>query len=56
VARLQRELYQEVDSDLKVDSIFGSETERTVELYQLIKGLQPDAVVGPKTWHALGAC
>lgn len=56
VTRLQRELNQVIGPPLRVDSIFGKETETSVIALQLSRNLSPDAVVGPKTWHALGVC
>jgi hypothetical protein len=40
--------------DLKVDGIFGAETEKAVRQFQADKGLTVDGVVGKKTWSALG--
>ncbi|MGH6821688.1 MAG: glycoside hydrolase family protein, partial [Methylocella sp.] len=37
-----------------VDGSFGSVTEKAVVAFQKAKGLKPDAVVGAKTWAALG--
>lgn len=36
-----------------VDGIFGSGTQEIVTQYQALKGLNPDGVVGPKTWEFL---
>jgi peptidoglycan hydrolase-like protein with peptidoglycan-binding domain len=41
---------------LSVDAIYGKKTEERVVAYQQIINDIPDAVVGPETWHALGAC
>ncbi len=40
--------------DLKVDGIFGKETEKAVRQFQADHGLTVDGVVGRKTWAALG--
>ena len=40
--------------DLKVDGIFGAETEKAVRQFQADHGLTVDGVVGKKTWAALG--
>lgn len=39
---------------IAADGIFGADTERTVKQWQLKHGLNPDGVVGPKTWISLG--
>ena len=40
--------------DLKVDGVFGAETEKAVRQFQADHGLTVDGVVGKKTWAALG--
>lgn len=40
--------------DLKVDGVFGKETEKAVRQFQADHGLTVDGVVGRKTWAALG--
>jgi len=44
---LQREL------GLAADGLFGPVTEREVNEYQQLGGLNPDGIVGPATWTAL---
>ncbi len=39
---------------VKLDSVFGPETERAVRQIQRLKGLAADGIVGAKTWAALG--
>lgn len=39
---------------LCVDGIFGKITEEAVKNFQHDSGLNPDGIVGPKTWAALG--
>jgi len=39
---------------LEPDARFGSVTQDAVEQFQINHGLDPDGVVGPKTWEALG--
>ncbi len=41
-------------NDLKIDGVFGAETEKAVKSYQADHGLTVDGVVGKKTWKALG--
>ncbi|MDQ3678314.1 MAG: peptidoglycan-binding protein [Actinomycetota bacterium] len=36
-----------------IDGIFGPKTESAVKWYQSDHGLQPDGIVGPKTWAGL---
>lgn len=39
---------------VETDGIFGRETRDAVISYQRDRGLAPDGVVGPMTWHAMG--
>lgn len=39
---------------IRNDGYFGKNTERAVMAFQRKKGLEPDGIVGPKTWRALG--
>ena len=48
--------YSEASTPLKVDGIFGSDTESAVKDFQWANGLQVDGIVGPHTWLALGYC
>jgi hypothetical protein len=41
---------------LKVDGSFGPNTFNAVRDFQWSFYLTEDGIVGPKTWHALGAC
>ncbi len=36
-----------------IDGIFGAITEAAVTTFQTNMALEPDGVVGPRTWHAL---
>jgi putative peptidoglycan binding protein len=58
VKTLQRDLNAHIIgvTPLKVDGIFGSQTKNRVESWQDLNGLAVDGIVGPKTWHSLGAC
>jgi len=47
VERIQRAL------KVKVDGVFGKQTEAAVKAYQKRKGLVVDGIVGPKTWNML---
>lgn len=38
---------------LKVDGIYGPNTENAVRIFQSVFGLEPDGVVGRNTWYAL---
>lgn len=38
-----------------IDGVFGRETENAVRWYQGVHELTIDGIVGPKTWHSLGA-
>jgi peptidoglycan hydrolase-like protein with peptidoglycan-binding domain len=51
----QVELLQHALSDVKVDGIFGPETEAAVRAFQTSHGLAQDGVVGPDTGSALRA-
>ncbi|GJL53850.1 MAG: hypothetical protein NPIRA02_09820 [Nitrospirales bacterium] len=39
---------------IKLDSVFGSKTEKAVKDFQKRRGLKVDGIVGPVTFHALG--
>ena len=52
-AALRRALNASGQIPLDVDCRFGANTARAVKLFQLCKGLAPDAIVGPLTWAAL---
>ena len=39
--------------DLKVDGVFGRNTEQAVIDFQINHNLKPDGIVGPKTWNEL---
>jgi hypothetical protein len=54
VKRVQEYLKDESGADLKIDGIFGSETEKAVKDFQKSHGLTVDGVIGPKTWAAMG--
>lgn len=53
VRRLQRALRRTPDLELKVDGVFGWQTESAVKAFQKGDSLVPDGVVGPLTWQAL---
>jgi peptidoglycan hydrolase-like protein with peptidoglycan-binding domain len=53
VRRLQRGLRRTPDLELKVDGIFGWQTESAVKAFQKGESLAPDGVVGPLTWQVL---
>lgn len=36
------------------DGIYGKNTEKAVRAFQESRGLDPDGIIGPKTWAALG--
>jgi putative chitinase len=54
VAELQKELI-EAGFNLSPDGDFGEHTKSAVIAFQSRHGLQPDGVVGPRTWAALRA-
>jgi peptidoglycan hydrolase-like protein with peptidoglycan-binding domain len=37
---------------IRVDGIFGPESQRVARQFQRIKGLRVDGLVGPQTWDA----
>jgi peptidoglycan hydrolase-like protein with peptidoglycan-binding domain len=41
---------------IDVDGDFGEKTERRVKSFQNRMVLDDDGIVGPRTWHKLGAC
>ena len=43
----------DVGETLKADGKFGDKTEKAVKDFQILSGLTPDGIVGPKTWDAL---
>lgn len=53
VTRLQEAL-QAHGCELAADGVFGPVTERCVRAFQRERGLDPDGIVGPLTWAALG--
>lgn len=54
VEEVQRILNQDTRYDgLKVDGIFGRDTEASVRAFQSDNGLTPDGIVGPLTWAKL---
>lgn len=55
VKGLQRLLLEHGHDPGPVDGVFGPRTEAAVRSFQAEKGLEPDGVVGPLTWRALGA-
>ncbi|MCU0567018.1 MAG: peptidoglycan-binding protein [Oculatellaceae cyanobacterium Prado106] len=55
VTELQNLLRQRINFDLKVDGIFGQQTEDLVKAYQFLVFLSQDGIVGPQTWAALDA-
>ena len=38
---------------IKVDGVFGTQTEKAVKRYQKKKGLKPDGIVGQQTWKSI---
>lgn len=54
VQELQR-LLEQRGAKIHVDGQFGPNTERALRGYQLMNGLEPDGVVGPRTMAALQA-
>jgi peptidoglycan hydrolase-like protein with peptidoglycan-binding domain len=53
VRRLQRALFRTADHEIRIDGIFGWQTEEAVVDFQKSDNLTPDGVVGPLTWGAL---
>jgi len=53
VKTLQRRLNDTGCWELPIDGMFGPRTEIAVRRFQLIRGLAPDGVVGPRTWAEL---
>ncbi len=51
----QVELLQEALGNIKVDGVFGPETEEAVRDFQASRGVTVDGVVGPQTSGALGS-
>ena len=42
------------DRALKADGVFGAYTGGAVRSFQFLNGLEPDGIVGPRTWEKLG--
>lgn len=38
---------------IKVDGVYGTQTEKAVKRYQKKKGLKPDGIVGQQTWKSI---
>lgn len=55
VNELQTILNRKIDAGLKVDGVFGKNTEQAVKNFQSSNGLTVDGVVGKQTWAALKA-
>ena len=53
VRQLQFALYQLDHEELMIDGIFGAKTDAAVRDFQTKCGLNPDGIVGPKTWEAI---
>jgi peptidoglycan hydrolase-like protein with peptidoglycan-binding domain len=53
VRRLQRALHRTPDPGVKIDGIFGPQTEVQVKHFQQVSGLVVDGIVGPLTWAKL---
>jgi lysozyme family protein len=53
VRRLQRALHRTPHLNLKVDGVFGPKTLVAARAFQEGAALEPDSVVGSKTWQAL---
>lgn len=53
VTRLQQLLNEIGKAGLAVDGDFGPQTQNAVMAFQAGEGLQPDGIVGPKTWERL---
>ena len=53
VRGLQRRLIEAGYADLEIDGKFGPATEAAVKAFQAAAGLDPDGIVGPKTWDRL---
>jgi peptidoglycan hydrolase-like protein with peptidoglycan-binding domain len=50
----QVQLLQQALGSVKVDGIFGPETEEAVRSFQARNGLTVDGIVGPQTWSVIG--
>jgi len=37
-----------------VDGLYGPQTSKAVEHWQMVNGLRADGIVGPATWHSMG--
>ena len=55
VRRIQRRLHMHGFDPGPADGVFGDRTEAAVRAFQLVKGLEVDGEVGPKTMRALKA-
>lgn len=55
VRKVQRTLIARLQSTLRIDGLFGTDTEEGVRVYQTTVGLRPTGTVGLPTWRALQA-
>lgn len=53
VGILQEQLFRRGLMSAKIDGVFGTITDRAVRAFQALVKLEPDGIVGPKTWAAL---
>ncbi len=53
IAEIQRALWRAGFLTSSVDGIFGSRTLKAIKAFQKFRGLEPDGIVGSKTWSRL---